>query len=283
MELLLRRHLWVIDLIAIAIAAALAGHATAMRIASMLPGPGAHAPAGRRPGAPAPLGTADKAIAGIIGRHLFCSACGDEAPPEQSRRSLALLAIMFAPPPLDPRWSMAVVRDDEAGLTGPFFTGDRLGDATVTAIENVRVVLDVGGARREYLELLGERPPGPPNARVAPARALTDGVRKTGPHSYEVRRAYIEQLGGMTPPWPRFVPEIRDGQPVGFRLYGIRAGSPPVWLGLAEGDLLLQANGRSLATPDAALAAFTTLRTADHVGLLLERDRDQIRLDYLIR
>jgi len=87
----------------------------------------------------------------------------------------------------------------------------------------------------------------------------------------------------MTPPWPRFVPEIRDGQPVGFRLYGVRDGSPPVLLGLADGDLLLQANGRSLATPDDALAAVTTLRTADHVGLLVERDRHQIRLDYLIR
>jgi general secretion pathway protein C len=283
MELLLRRHLWVVDLIAIAIVATLAGHATATRIASMLLGPPWRSPPRQRPTAQAHGTGPDKSIAGIIERDLFCPTCGDEAPPERSARSLELLAIMFAPPPLDPRWSVAVVRDDEAGSTGPYATGDSLGDATVGAIENVRVVLDLANGRREYLELLAERPPGPSTARVSPGRALADGVRKTGPHSYEVRRAFIDHLGGMTPPWPRFVPEIRDGQPVGFRLYGIRAGSPPVWLGLAEGDLLLQANGRSLATPDAALAAFTTLRTADHVGLLLERDRDQIRLDYLIR
>ena len=33
---------------------------------------------------------------------------------------------------------------------------------------------------------------------------------------------------------------------------------------LSDGDLLLEVNGRSIATPDAAMAAFAPLRTASH-------------------
>jgi len=145
---------------------------------------------------------------------------------------------------------------------------------------DVRVVLDAHG-RRELLELLPQRP----GAHRAPAAAPFDGVRQTGPHSYEVPRAIIDQFlgGGITPPWPRVVPLARAGEPVGFRLFGVAGNSPFAALGLASGDLLLQVNGRSLATPAAALEAFTALRAAGHVALSIERDGRLIRMDYAIR
>jgi general secretion pathway protein C len=279
----LRRYLWVVDLIGIAIGAALAGHATALIISSALP---AHAASpARRAHLAAPRATGDKSIDDIVGRNIFCSAPthGDAPVPEASRRPFRLLAVMFAPPPHDPRWSLAIVRDDEAQTVGPYVRGARLGDATISAIENLRVVLDVGGGRREFLELLADRTPGAADAQGGAADALAGAVRKTGTHSYEVRRAVIGQLGGVTPPWPRAVPELRDGQPVGFRLFGVKAGSPVAALGLANGDLLLQVNGRSLATPDDALVAFTALRTTDHIWLLIERGGRSIRNDYSIR
>jgi type II secretory pathway component PulC len=280
MELLLRRHFWVVDLVAVAIAAALLAHATSLRIASVLLAEMGPVPARARP---REVASADKSIEAVVGRNVFCSSCGDEPVPEPSRRPLSLLAIMFAPPPFDPRSSVAVVRDDEAITTGPYVVGDRLGDATVSAIESVRVVLDVGGGRREYLELLVDPPPRPANARSAPPSALAGGIRKTGPHSYEVRRALLDHLGEVTPPWPRVVPEVRDGQPGGFRLFGVGDGSPVALLGLSSGDLLLQVNGRLLAKPDDALAAYAALRTSEHIWLLVERDGRRVRLDYLIR
>jgi general secretion pathway protein C len=192
---------------------------------------------------------------------------------------------MFAPPPSDPRWSVAVIRDDEAATAGPYGVGARLGDATIAAIEDVRVVLDVGRGRREFLDLLRRQARAPSDGRLAPPDAFGDGVRKTGAHSYEIRRAALAQFlaGGMTPRWPRVVPETRDGEPVGFRLSGVDRDGPFAAIGLGNGDLLLEVNGRSIATPDAALAAFSTLRTASHVWLVIEHDGRRIRVDYSIR
>ena len=145
-----------------------------------------------------------------------------------------------------------------------------------------------------------QAPIAPPNSRILPPDASGDGVRKTGAHSYEITRAAQDQFlrGGTTPPWPRIVPQTRDGAPIGarlsvigpdgwtpigLRLFGIGRDGPFAAIGLASGDLLLEVNGRSIATPDAALAAFTSVRTASHVWLLVERDGRRIRMDYAIR
>jgi len=279
MDVLLRRYLWVVDLIGIMVGAALAGDATATMIAAALPMDAA--PPARRVETPAPPPPPNKSVEHIVQRNIFCSTCTGTRLPEQTRRALTLLAIMYAPPPSDPRWSVAIVRDDAAATTGPYAVGARLGDATVAAIEDVRVVLDEHG-RTELLELLPQRrsPPG-----RAPAKATFDGIRQTAANRFEVRRDVLEQFlaGGITPGWPRVVPQARDGEPVGFRVFGIAANSPFAALGLASGDVLLQVNGRSIATPAAALAAVTSLRTANHVSLSIARGDRLIRLDYDIR
>jgi len=286
MELLLRRYLWVIDLIGILIGSALAGHAAATLMAAALPSPRDAPPARRAPSpSRASMAARDRSVDGIVGRNMFCSACGHEAPaPERSRRPLRLLAIMFAPPPFDPGWSLAIVRDDAAGTTGAYGVGARVGDATVSDIQDVRVLLDVGRGRRELLELLARRPGDPPERRL-PADESFEGVRKIGPHSYEVRRAAVDRFlgGGLTPPWPRVVPQTRDGEPVGFLLTGVRGNGPFAALGLADGDLLRSVNGQSLATPEVALAALSALRTASEFSLRIERAGRIVRFDYVIR
>jgi general secretion pathway protein C len=78
------------------------------------------------------------------------------------------------------------------------------------------------------------------------------------------------------------VPQLRDGKPIGFRLFGVRSDGPFAAIGLENGDLLLEVNGAPIATPDAALAAYSKLRTADHVWLGVERARRRIRIDYEI-
>ena len=280
MDVLLRRYLWVVDLIGIMVGAALAGDATATMIAAALPMDAA--PPARHVETPVQTPSRpDKPIEHIVRRNIFCSTCTGTPLPEQTRRALTLLAIMYAPPPSDPRWSVAIVRDDAAATTGPYAVGARLGDATVAAIEDVRVVLDEHG-RTEWLELLPQRrsPPG-----RAQAKATFDGIRQTAANRFEVRRDVLEQFlaGGITPGWPRVVPQARAGEAVGFRVFGIAGGSPFAALGLTSGDVLLQVNGRSIATPATALAAVTSLRTANHVSLSIARGDRLVRLDYDIR
>jgi general secretion pathway protein C len=277
--MLLRRRLWVVDFLGILIGAALAGDAAAQLLAAALPHPAAEA-RHARPKAAAPLPAGDKSIDAIVGRNVFCSTCGGPPAPGLCRRPYKLLAIMVAP--TDWRWSVAIIRDDETATVGPYGVGARLGDATVAVIDNVSVLLDIGLGRSEILELL-DRPPRP--VSVAGPDAIADGIRKTGANAYEVRRVVIDRLlsGGITPPWPRIVPESRNDALAGFRVFGIGRDSPFAALGLSNGDLLLSVNGRSIATAEAAMAAFAPLRAASHVWLEVERDGRRVRLDYAIR
>jgi hypothetical protein len=189
------------------------------------------------------------------------------------------------PPPSDARWSIAVVRDDCDGDGGS--TRRRvatLGEATVVAIEDVRVVLDVGPAvsrcstsctRRRACALTGRR-----------VRRSQDGVRRTGLHRYEIQRAVVERLlqGGIAPPWPRVVPQTRDGAPAGFR--PVRRGATTARstrIGLANGDTLIEVNGRAITTPRQRAGGVRDVAAADHISLLIERDGRRIRMDYAIR
>jgi len=280
---MLRRHLWVIDLAGIALGAVVSGQAAASLVASALPSPySAHAtPAASRlkperdGGRPAD----DLIVARVVERNIFCSTCGD-APAASSAApstgALTLLAVMFAPQPADARWSVAIIRNDAAATAGPYTVGDRVGNATIEAIDEVRVTLDVGDGRRELLELL----------RATPRTTQTQAARsidKLGGHRYLIPRATLDRFvaGGATPPWPRVVPQLRDGKPIGFALHGVRG--PFAAIGLEDGDVLLEVNGASIATPDAALAAYAKLRTAGHVWLAIERNGQRTRIDYDIR
>lgn len=279
----LRRHLWVVDLAGIALGAVVFGQAAATLMASALPW--LHPP---RTAQVRPLAAADSAkpaqtksaIDDIIGRNIFCSTCGAApvaaAPAEQSMRALTLMAVMFAPPPADRRWSVAIIRNDAAATAGPYTVGARLGDATIGAIDEVRVTLDLDGGRREFLQLLRAPGRGP---QPAPP------VDKTGAHRYRIPRAALDGFltGGPSAAWPRVVPQLRDGKPIGFRLSGIRSDGPFAAIGLETGDILLEVNGMSIDTPDAALTAYAKLRTATQVWLAIERDRRRIRMDYDIR
>jgi general secretion pathway protein C len=277
---LLRRYVWVIDLIGIAIGAVLAGHATATFLAARLP----HEPPPARAAVPRAHGPAphDKSIDAIVDRNVFCSTCRDAPAVERTKRALRLLAIMFARPPADTRWSVAVIRDEEAATTGPYGVGAQVGEATIAAIDEVRVILEDGHGHHEILDLL---PRWPDERMPGPREATFEGVRKLGSHRYEVRRAALDRFlqGGVTPPWPRIVPQMRDGQGSGLLLAGVRSDSAFAALGLASGDVLVEVNGRAIATPDAALAAYAALKTADHFALVVERSGRRVRLDYVIR
>src|SRR5450755_2756888 len=139
METLLRKYLSVVDLAVIALCAIFAARATATAIE-----------AGFVSGIPSAKHAAKPAVA---------------APPPLQRTSLPLklLAVMYAP--TDPRWSMAIIRDNDDKSTGPFGVGSKLREATVDQIEETRAYLDFGGGRREYLELLDE----PATPAAAPA------------------------------------------------------------------------------------------------------------------
>jgi general secretion pathway protein C len=214
--------------------------------------------------------------------------------PQRTTLPVALLAIMFAPPPADPRWSMAIIRDTEQKSAGAFGIGGKVREATITDISETRVDLEISG-RQEYLELFdkgpGAAPVAAPAAAAAPssdplAAELEKGVKKTGEHTYEVQRGTVDSLLGNMSALSRaarIVPEMKDGRAAGFRLFSVRPDGPFAKIGLQNGDVISAINGLEMSSPDQALMVYTKLKSASHLSVGLERNGQKITKEYNIR
>jgi general secretion pathway protein C len=306
METLLSKYLAAVDLAVIALCAIFAARATSTVIESRLLSGIPTVKHGASPVAAAPPAVYTKQVEEILKRNIFCSTCppilpvasvpGAPVVPELQRTALPLklLAIMFAPPPADPRWSMAIIRDNDAKTAGPYAIGSQLRETTVSEIDEVRVYLDYGGGRIEYLELL-DRPTPPPGAPVAAAPAapadpfaaeLDKGIKKVGENRYEVQHSTLDALlgnMGALSRAARIVPEMRDGKSIGFRLFSIKPDGPFGKIGLQNGDVISAINGLEMNSPDKALEVYTKLKTANHLSVGLERNGQKITEDYNIR
>ena len=306
METLLRKYLSLVDLAVIALCAIFGARATATAIesgfVSSIPS-SKHAP--KAPTAPASTTVYSKQVEEILKRNIFCSTCppilggkedtGIVGPPPLQKTSLPLklLAVMYAP--TDPKWSMAIIRDNDDKSSGPFGVGSKIREATIDQIDETRVFFNFGGGRREYLELL-DTPAPPPNAPAAPkpdtgpkdplAEALAKGIKKTGPNSYEVQHATLDSLLGNMAALSkaaRIVPEMKDGKSNGFRLLSIKPDGPFGAIGLQNGDIISAINGLEMTSPDKALEVYTKLKTANHLSVGLERNGQKVTMDYNIR
>jgi len=305
METLLSKYLGAVDLAVIALCAIFGARATATVIESSLVSGIPTAKHGSKPIASAAPAVYTKQVEEILKRNIFCSTCppilpvpvtpGAPVVPELQRTSLPLklLAIMYAPAPADPRWSMAIIRDNDAKTAGPYAIGSKLRETTVSEIDEVRVYLDFGGGRIEYLELL-DRPTPPPGAPVAAVAAPADpfaaeldkGIKKIGENRYEVQHSTLDALlgnMGALSRAARIVPEMRDGKSVGFRLFSIKPDGPFGKIGLQNGDVISAINGLEMNSPDKALEVYTKLKTANHLSVGLERNGQKITEDYNIR
>ena len=303
-----KKYFFALTLAAIALGALLAAKAVNRVIEArvfldgtqaVVPVPGR--PARARP-APAPPGRAD--VTAILERNIFCSECPpilpqpevESAPmsdePMRTSLGIQLVATMVSE---DPSWSFAAIRDTSLLRTGLYGVGSELlpgmPGIEVTAIESKRVFLANGG-RPEYVDLEGSGEVQPPPRSSAAsssdplAKDIEQGVRKVSENAFDVDRALIEKFLGAPQTLAgsaRIVPSVKDGQPNGFRLYAIRAGSPYAKIGLMNGDTIHAINGHELSTPDKALEVYTKVRNATHITVSLTRRNESRTLDYSIR
>jgi len=309
METLLRKYLWAIDLAVIVVSAMFAARATGVMIETALGRATPTVPALHRPlSESAPTTHYNKDVEAILKRNIFCSTCppiieepttddpGVPVTPSPVRTSLPLklMAIMFSPPPNDPRWSVAVIRDTEQNSAGPYAIGGTIHQATIVDIQETRIYLDNAG-KPEFLDLL-DAPPAP---AVAPAAAappppstdpfaaeLDKGIKKTSENGYEIQRGTVDSmLGNMAvlSRAARIVPEVRDGKNAGFRLFSVKADGPFGKIGLQNGDVIYAINGMEMTSPDNALQVYTKLKSANHISVAIERNGAKLTKDYNIR
>jgi general secretion pathway protein C len=305
METLLRKYLWVIDLAVIAICAVFSARAAATMIEKNLAKAAPPPKAAPRTAMAAQQTVYNKDLGEILKRNVFCSTCPPiikppentvpgvvDTTPQRTSLPIALVAIMFAPPP-NRYWSMAIIRDTEQKSSGPYSIGMKVHDATITDISETRVDLDVNG-REEYIELFDKGPPPAAPVAAAPAAPSSDplaaelqkGIKKTGENQYEVQRGTVDSLLGNMSALSRaarIVPELKDGRAAGFRLFSVRPDGPFALIGLQNGDVISTINGLEMNSPDQALMVYTKLKSASHLSVGLERNGQKITKDYNIR
>jgi len=307
-ETLLRKYLWAVDLAVIAVCATFLGMAASGAVESKL----ASLPAPTKailakPVQPAAKPAFNKDPTAILKRNIFCATCppffDDTATTTtvdvdvQTKTSLpiAVLAIMYAPPPNGIRWSVAVMRDTEAKTTGAFPVGGKIHGATVTEILETRVYLDNEG-KSEYIDLFeppappppppGAAPPPAPDKNDALAMDMAKGIKKLSENKYELQRRTLESvLGNMAllSRSARIVPEMKDGKASGFRLFAVRPDGPFALIGMQNGDIISSINGLEITSPEKALEVYAKLKSASHLSLGMERNGQKVTKEYTIR
>lgn len=230
----------------------------------------------------------------VASRNIFCSTCEPTkaAPTENKVVASALDATLLATYVCtDAKFSFAAIRVPEPPRVLMVGTGEKLADATVTKVEPKRVELQRNG-KLEYLELLKGADTGRKREvaqKPHPAGRhdkYGQGIRKTGPNSYEVDRKLVEEFlsnAAMAGQGARIIPNMRDGKPNGFRLYAIRPNSVYHKLGIQNADVIHSINNQDITSPDKALELFTKLRGASHLTISLSRRGQPVTMDYTIR
>ena len=251
--------------------------------------------------------------------NIFCPTCvpATEQPPEasgldatgrptgpliqpgetKSKLPLRLMATMEA---VDPEHSFATILDTEAGVAGLFGRGDLVRKGVVVMGVDQGIVHLRNNAALEYIEL-GEDAPPPKSS--APARkedkksssprknsreipGAAEAINCPNDNTCTVERAFVEKLmanPALLAKQARIVPKQKDGEVLGYKLYGIRRGSLPKLLGLKNGDMLTAVNGEDLKSMDKAMALYTKLRRASNLSVSIERKGKNITKEIQIQ
>ncbi len=217
------------------------------------------------PGArPDPAGASD--LRPIIERDLFRAretGGGNRSEPaglKPTGLNLALLGTVTGPA----GQSFAVIEETDRKQQRLVRVGDPIQQATVKSILRGEVLLRIED-RDEVLAVrkpaASETGPGPVSRPAQPA-----GVAPAPDLAGAPAGDLTALLGEL-----RLRPHLSDGREDGFRVLWIKPNSVFLQLGLRDGDVIQQVNGRTLATADDLLALQRGLRPGSPVSLQVSR------------
>ena len=114
---------------------------------------------------------------------------------------------------------------------------------------------------------------------------IAHGIEKVSDTAFNVERSLLNKVldnAGKLIGIAAVSPKMEDGKSVGMEIRGIRRNTLLTKLGIKNNDLLESVNGQPLSSPDTALGAYTTLRTADKFTLSIVRDGKPIVINYTL-
>jgi general secretion pathway protein C len=207
----------------------------------------------------------------------------------------------------DPVWSVAALRLEGEATASLKRVGDGLGNRVVTFIgynsvqaspavwlvdetSLCQALLFDHDARGDAIpdERESSRPRAAKlhSATVALDSTIADRIQKVSSSEFVVDRSLVDDVvkqQSLLMTEVRVVPEVKNGETLGIRLFVIKPESMLAKLGLQNGDRLDVINGFPLSSPEQALQAYAQLLTADAFALKITRRGKAIDLDYAFR
>jgi len=110
-------------------------------------------------------------------------------------------------------------------------------------------------------------------------------IRQVSENEYQIERTEIDSaLENMNQLFTqmRAVPHFEGGKSIGFRLFAIKQGSLFDKIGLRNGDIIQDINGRDLSDAGAALQMFQELRNERQLTVKIVRNKEPKTLSYSI-
>jgi general secretion pathway protein C len=121
--------------------------------------------------------------------------------------------------------------------------------------------------------------------RLRLPKGIARGIEKVGPREFHVDRRAVDSIlenQSRLMRSARLIPERKNGETLGIRLFGIRKKTLLAKLGFKNGDRLEAINGFDMTSPETALKAYARLRTAQHLTVEISRRGQDVHLEYLI-
>ena len=216
------------------------------------------------------------------------------AAPVRSSLRVKLLGTLLA---ALPEYSVASIQDVVTLKSATYLTGDKVQGAEILEIERLRVIV-LNNNRREYIDgtpgdgaAVAYVPPTMPIVAAKgdgapPSVALGTSIKSTGENEYEIPRAEIDKtLSNLNDVamQARIVPAFKDGVAQGFKLFSIRPDSIYTKIGIQNGDVIKRINGYELNSPEKALEIYSKLKEAARIDIEVERNGAAVKKTYNVR
>jgi len=224
----------------------------------------------------------------IVKRSLFDSSKVDQgldpnASTEDCRKT-DLNLVLFATIVAEPETFSSALIGEEKSENYPtgYGIGDEVQGKQVYKIEQKKVVFNVGGSL-ECLTVAGEDV-----ARVVHKDdGEGGGVSPDGDNTFSVDQSFLDEL--LSNP-EALATQIRavphkgpDGNVDGYRLSGIRKGSPFEQIGVKNGDIIHSVNGKDLTSMGNAMDAYSSLGSEKSFSFEVTRRNQRQTMTYNVR
>lgn len=175
--------------------------------------------------------------------------------------------------------SYSIIENQKTKEQDVFMIGDKVfNEATVTAIKSDSIEINRSG---EIETLLLDN-----DAQITKPPPGSGGIMNISETEFVVDREELNsQLSNLSLllQQARAVPSYKNGEAIGLRIFAIRPDSLYAKIGLRNGDVLLNINGKQLGDLTEAIKVFEVMKSESSFTVLLERNRESKEFSYQVR